>query len=157
MVPHIRIGFGLGAPDPVPPPGKENFMINQSAHLKTGHGDLRRLGLLGIGYVSFAAGLVGMFLPVLPTTVFWIIAAICFAKSSPTMYRRILAWPRIGEPIGDFIDHGVIRGRSKYIALAGMTIGAALILIARMGSGISVLALAGIAFAALYVITRPGR
>jgi len=60
-------------------------MINQSAYLRTTPGNPRRWLLLGIGYLSFATGFVGMFLPLLPTTVFWIIVVICFAKSSPSM------------------------------------------------------------------------
>jgi uncharacterized membrane protein YbaN (DUF454 family) len=130
-------------------------MINQSAQIKTSVTDPRRLLLLGAGYLSFSTGFVGMFLPLLPTTVFWIVAAICFAKSSPAMYRRILAWPGVGPVIGDFLHYGVIHHRSKWVALAGMVAAAALILFLGIGSGPASLALIGIAFAALYVVTRP--
>ena len=115
----------------------------------------RALFLLATGYLFFAIGFVGMFLPVLPTTVFWIIAAFCFAKSSPAMYRRILAWPRVGPAIAAFIDHGVIGRTSKRVAIAGMSAGAALVLLVDMGLVPTAAALCGIAFAAIYVGTRP--
>ena len=130
-------------------------MINQSAHLTTSAADPRRWLLLGIGYLSFATGFVGMFLPLLPTTVFWIIAAICFAKSFPAMYRRILSWPGIGSAIGDFLDYGVIGRRSKTISLVGMAAASAVILFIGIGVTATSLTLIGIACAALYVITRP--
>ena len=131
-------------------------MINQSKFMKTTVADPRRLLLLSAGYLSFGTGFVGMFLPVLPTTVFWIVAAICFAKSSPPMYRRILAWPGVGPAIGDFLHNGVIRRRSKMIALAGMVAASGLILFIGIAAGPASIALLGIAFAALYVVTRPG-
>jgi uncharacterized membrane protein YbaN (DUF454 family) len=129
--------------------------LSKTTLSKTNAANPRRLLLFGVGYLSFATGFVGMFLPVLPTTIFWIIAAICFAKSSPAMYRRILAWPRIGPVIGEFLNHGVIGRRSKMIALAGMAAAAALILFLGIGAGPAIAALLCIAFAALYVVTRP--
>lgn len=115
----------------------------------------RRLLMLATGYLFFAIGFIGIFLPVMPTTVFWIIAAICFAKSSPAMYRRILARPSVGPAVADFIDHGVIGRNSKRVAIAGMTVGAAIILLADIGSGPTAAALFGIFLAAIYVGTRP--
>ena len=51
------------------------------------------------GLAFFAIGFVGMPLPLLPTTIFWILAAACFAKSAPDLYQRILTWPGIGTAI----------------------------------------------------------
>ena len=57
---------------------------------QTGDRSIKRLAVLSCGYLFFAMGLIGAVLPVLPSTVFWILAAICFARSSPRMYQRIL-------------------------------------------------------------------
>lgn len=114
-----------------------------------------RLLKASAGYVFFAVGFVGLFLPILPTTIFWIIAAVCFAKSSPAMYRRILSWPRVGSAIGDFICHGVIRPASKRIALGGMAAGGLLTIVVNVDRGPALAAVLGLSIAAGYVLTRP--
>lgn len=115
----------------------------------------RRLILLGGGYVFFGIGFVGMFLPILPTTIFWIIAAICFAKSSPAMYQRIVSWPRIGATIGAFIAHGVISPTSKRLALGGMAASALLMILLNVDPGVASATVVGLSIAAGYVMTRP--
>ena len=113
----------------------------------------RMLALLACGYLLFGVGLIGTMLPVLPTTVFWIAAASCFAKSSPAMYRRILAWPRVGTAIADFITHGVIRRGSKALAVSGMAMAAGVVALAPMGAVPTLVSWAGIALAAAYVLS----
>jgi hypothetical protein len=71
------------------------------------------------------------------------------------MHRRILAWPGVGPVIGDFLHHGVISHRSKMTALAGMLAAFVLILFIGIGAVLASMALFGIAFAALYVVSRP--
>ena len=116
----------------------------------------RRRLWLAAGYALFAVGLAGTVLPVLPTTVFWIGAAGCFAKSCPAMHRRIMTWPRIGPVIDDFLTHGVIGTRSKIVAITGMSVGALLVLFAEPPALVTAIAFAIIGLAALYVVTRPG-
>ncbi len=114
-----------------------------------------RLVFLWTGYLLFGIGLVGTVVPVLPTVVFWILAAGCFAKSSPAMYRRILAWPRVGQEVDRFLTQGAISTRGKATALAGMALGAALVLYASPGPVLTLIAMTALAFGAAYVATRP--
>lgn len=111
--------------------------------------------MLGAGYLSCGLGVAGAVLPVLPSTIFWIIAAICFARSSPRMYARIMSCPRIGPAVEDFVLHGVIRRRGKIVALAGMMLAAIIVVLTPMGTIAAYAAVAGIVVGALYVLTRP--
>ena len=71
---------------------------------------------LTIGWLSFALGLIGIFLPLLPTTPFMIFSAWCFARSSKRLHRWLLSQPGIGELIQDWEHHRIIRTPAKIIA-----------------------------------------
>jgi hypothetical protein len=107
------------------------------------------------GYGFFAIGLLGTVLPVLPTTIFWIIAAACFAKGCPAMARRIYAWPGIGPAVEAFLSHGVVARRAKVGALLGKALAAAIVALTPLPLTAKLITLGVIALAALYVVTRP--
>ena len=117
---------------------------------------LRRHGLMAVGMIAFALGAVGIVVPLLPTTIFWIIAAACFARSVPRWERRIYRHSRFGGVIRDFMVSGVIRREAKLAALAGM---AASFGLTAAVSGLNLLwlgILAAMLFAVgIYVATRP--
>ncbi|MBX3020080.1 MAG: YbaN family protein [Bdellovibrionales bacterium] len=71
---------------------------------------------MSIGWLSFALGILGIFLPLLPTTPFMILAAACFSKGSPRFHTWILNHPLFGPPILDWRRNRAIRPRYKIIA-----------------------------------------
>lgn len=79
-----------------------------------------------LGGLFFALGAIGLVLPVWPTTIFWILAAICFARSSPATRDWIYARPGIGGIIEDFVEYGRVSRKAKIGALTGMALAAAL-------------------------------
>lgn len=111
----------------------------------------------GAGYAFFGIGLLGTVLPVLPTTIFWIAAAGCFAKGCPAMARRIYAWPGFGPAVEAFLNHGVIARKAKGAALLGMALAALIVWLTPLPAATAAVTIAVIAMAALYVATRPGR
>ena len=126
--------------------------LRQSREMSTG---AARLAWLSLGYVFFALGAVGMVLPLMPTTVFWILAAGCFAKSSQRMHAYIMRCPVVGPAVGEFLDHGIMPRRAKYFALGGMALGLGLMLAGGLPPVALMLAVAVLALSALYVIRRP--
>ena len=62
---------------------------------------LVRVWWLVIGFASVGTGVVGIIVPGLPTTVFFIVAAWCFSRSSPRFEQWVLELPRIGPLVAD--------------------------------------------------------
>jgi uncharacterized membrane protein YbaN (DUF454 family) len=75
-----------------------------------------RLSFLVLGHVCLAAGAVGLFVPLLPTTPFVLLAAFCYSRGSDRLHRWLTSHPRYGAPIRDWQRHGVIRRRAKWIS-----------------------------------------
>jgi len=119
---------------------------------------LRQQGLRLLGLFLFALGTLGMVLPLLPTTIFWILAVYCFGKSSPALRARILAHPRFGATIEAYVDHGVISRTGKRFAVMGI-FGGFLLSVSLTGlSFLPMLVLLAILLAvAVYIVSRPER
>lgn len=75
-----------------------------------------RLSFLLLGHVCLAVGMVGLFVPLLPTTPFVLLAAFCYSRGSERLHRWLTAHPRLGAPIRDWQQHGVIRPRAKWVS-----------------------------------------
>ncbi|MCP4990144.1 MAG: DUF454 domain-containing protein [Colwellia sp.] len=76
------------------------------------------LKVTGVFFVGLA--ILGVILPILPTTPFLLVAAACFAKSSPEMQRRLLANKVFGPMIHDWQKHRSIPRKAKRVALLTM-------------------------------------
>lgn len=117
---------------------------------------MRRRLYLAIGLTFVALAFAGVFLPVLPTTPFLILAAACFTRSSPRLESWLLTHPRFGRLLRAWRDRGAIPLRAKLMSLAGVSLG---LLFFWFGSGPGLLTTAGVAVLALaglvYVFTRP--
>ena len=85
-----------------------------------------RHGLFILGGISFAVGAVGLVLPLLPTTIFWIIAAWAWSKSCPRLQQRLYALPGAGQHVRSWIEEGTISRRGKLFAVGGLLFGLAM-------------------------------
>jgi uncharacterized protein len=84
-----------------------------------------RLLWLGAGGLALLTGFIGIFLPLLPTTPFVLLAAFCFARGSPRWEAWLLAHPRFGPLVRDWRERRAIPLRAKQLAWTMMTIGSA--------------------------------
>jgi uncharacterized membrane protein YbaN (DUF454 family) len=87
-----------------------------------------RLFILGCAWLMVAIGLVGVFLPVLPTTPFMILAAALFARSSPRFEKWLLDHPRFGQPLIDWRREGAISRSAKIASVSLMALSYGIVL-----------------------------
>ena len=112
--------------------------------------------LLGLGWLNVAFGVVGAFLPVMPTTIFLIIALWCFSKSSPRLANWLYTHPKFGRVLQDWHTYRVVPLHAKAMATILMLTSLALVYFSNAGSHllVSVLA-AAIAVVLAYLLSRP--
>ncbi len=109
---------------------------------------------LGLGLT--ALGVVGAFLPLLPTTVFLILAAGCFAKSSPRMEAWILDHKNFGPLVRAWRESGAIPRKAKILACAGMAGGFVLFFLsAHPRPWLATAVAVALVACALFVVSRP--
>lgn len=117
---------------------------------------MMRVLWLCLGCLMLALGVIGAFLPVMPTTIFLILAVACFSRSSPRLEKWLLDSPTYGPSLRAWREQGAVSRKGKAYACAGMAVGYLLFfwsahpsLPLSIGVGIFFLA------SAAYVLSRP--
>jgi uncharacterized membrane protein YbaN (DUF454 family) len=117
---------------------------------------VRQISYLSLGLLSLATGLAGLVLPLLPTTVFMLIAAWAFARSSERLHRLLLDHPRFGPAIRAWQAHGAIPRRAKWLALAGLATSLVITTLVLAERPVLLLGVGAVLGAvAVFVLTRP--
>lgn len=80
-----------------------------------------RWALVGLGLFCVGLGLVGVFVPLMPTTIFLTVALWAFSRSSPRFHRWLYDHPRLGPTLRNWHRYRVIPAPAKAAALAMMT------------------------------------
>ncbi len=107
------------------------------------------------GLLSLGIGILGIFLPLLPTTPLVLLAAFCFAKGSPRLHAWLLNHPRFGQSIRDWQDRGSVPPRAKRLALAAMAATLALSFALGLSWLLIVIQASCLGCVAIFLLTRP--
>jgi uncharacterized membrane protein YbaN (DUF454 family) len=74
------------------------------------------------GFLMVILGTLGAILPVLPGTVFFIIAAFCFAKSSEKFYKLLIHNKYVGPHLRNYLEDRFIPVKTKIIIICSIWI-----------------------------------
>jgi uncharacterized membrane protein YbaN (DUF454 family) len=79
--------------------------------------NLKKTLYIGLGVICVIVGFIGALLPIMPTVPFLLLAAWAFERGSETMHNWIISHKVFGPPINEWQKYGVIKKRSKIIAI----------------------------------------
>lgn len=114
-----------------------------------------RLALAAFGGINVAVGVIGMFVPLMPTTVFLLIALWAFGRSSPRACRWLYGHPRLGPGLRAWRRHRAIPLPAKCAAGAGMVAGVVVTAASAEGWMLPAAVGALLVPVAGYIVTRP--
>lgn len=81
---------------------------------------MQRILILLLGHLTLALGVLGIFLPVLPTTPFLLVTAGCYLKSSPKLYNWLVNHKLFGPYILSYIKYKSLTVKTKVISIVSM-------------------------------------
>lgn len=88
----------------------------------------RRAFYFALGCLMLLLGLIGVVVPLMPTTIFLILAAWAFGRSSTRLENWMLDHPRFGPALRNWREHGAMSRHAKLMACGGMAVGYGLFL-----------------------------
>jgi uncharacterized membrane protein YbaN (DUF454 family) len=123
-------------------------------------GPLRRTVYFAIGGVSVVLGVIGIFVPLWPTTCFLLLAGWCFARSSRRAERWLHENRLFGRYLRDYRERGIISSRVRRVSVTTLWLfigTSAILLAARLWAVALLLLVAGAVTLHLYSLPTEGR
>ncbi len=111
--------------------------------------------LIGLALTSLVLGIVGLFLPVLPTVPFILLSAWAAARSSPKLLAWLEAHSAFGPMLSEWRRGGVVRRRAKWLATLTMSGSAVIMLLTFPKRWVALAAIAVMACVLVWLWRRP--
>jgi uncharacterized membrane protein YbaN (DUF454 family) len=112
---------------------------------------------LGVGHIALVLGAVGIFVPLLPTTPFVLLAAWCYSRGSPRLHALLRENKYFGTYVREWEAHHIIPVRAKALAVTMIAISIGYIVYAAPILSVKVgMAVVGLGVSA-FILTRPSR
>ena len=117
---------------------------------------LKRVLFVSLGLLFTGIGIVGLFVPLLPTTPWLLLASYFFARSSSRLHHWLRTWPLTGQVIRDWETHRGVRLKVKVVGIALLVLVVSSSLwLGRLGPGLSVMLVCIGAVGATVVVCLP--
>lgn len=84
--------------------------------------------LIAAGGLAVLLGIMGIFLPIMPTVPFILLAAACFGRASPRFHRWLYQHPYFGKMVRNWEERRAISRKGKYMAWSMMTLSCGMVL-----------------------------
>jgi uncharacterized membrane protein YbaN (DUF454 family) len=97
--------------------------VSTQASVRPNHSRAVRLAFVIGGHVCMVLALFGIILPLMPATVFLLLAAACYARGSKKLHAWLLHHKWFGPPIRDWQQHRAMTMKTKVIALVSLWVG----------------------------------
>jgi uncharacterized membrane protein YbaN (DUF454 family) len=135
---------------------KEREDIDYSHEVRLIQSRSGRYAMISLAMFFLALGFIGVFTPVMPTMPFVLLAAVCFARSSPRFYNWLMNHQWFGPSLRDWKTTGGIRRKNKFLAigLLGVTMTPTVVFIIPIMGVKILMAVIGLCVAA-FIATRP--
>lgn len=87
----------------------------EAAYLKIK--SFKKLFFVSLGFISLTLGLIGIFIPILPTTPFLLLTSFCFIRSSSRLYQWLITHKVFGSYIYNYLTYRAVKRSTKITAL----------------------------------------
>jgi uncharacterized protein len=126
-----------------------------AARIARAAGTWHRPFVFALAWVFLGLGIVGLFLPLVPGTLFLILAGACFTRSSPRFEAWLLDHPRLGPPVRRWRETGAIPRPAKAFTVVSLAASALIVAISDAPVAAKIACPLLFVAVALYVVTRP--
>ncbi len=116
---------------------------------------MSRLLWLCVGYTALGLGLVGVVLPLLPTTPFILLSVFAFARSSPRLHSWLITHRNFGPMIHNWNAYGAISQRAKLSAILVIVATFSVSLLLGAATVVLLIQLAVLSAVSVFILTRP--
>jgi len=116
---------------------------------------MKRIIYLALGWLAVGLGVVGIILPVLPTTPFMLVAAFAFGRASPRLRTWLIEHAQFGPPILNWEENGAISRQAKTLAVSMMALVFLISLILGLRPLLLVIQGSCLAAVSVFILSRP--
>ncbi len=107
-----------------------------------------------VGSISFALGVLGVFLPLLPSTCFILLSTWAFSKSSPKFHRWLYYQSPFSQSIQNWQQHRIVPRKTKVIATVSLIVSFAITAYVITNTTVLIALAAGMTGLLVYLLTR---